>query len=239
MPQGDLVVTRYNPRRRILLALLGFLVVGMLVAWGYSRLGATGKAATLGVRQGNAALLERIAALEAVNSRLSEQLALDQTAGEIGDRANADLRATIVELQNRIQSLQEELSFYRSIVSPEESKAGLRVQSLRLRRGVGANNYYYDLVLVRASDARERFSGEVRIAVYGEQAGDPQVYDLAAIAPGSASVLKFSFRYFQEFTGVLTLPDSFAPHRLEVEILPQGSQAASITRKYRWAALFG
>lgn len=241
MPRGDLVVTRYNPRRRLLLALVGLLVAGMLVAWGYGCLsGAAGESALpAGLREENAALRERAAELESVNTRLREQLALDRTAGEVRDRANAELRATIVELQSRIQSLQEELSFYRSIVSPQESKAGLRVHSLRLRRGAGENNYYYDLVLVQASDSGDRLSGEVRIAVHGEQAGSPRRYDLAAMSPDSAAALSFSFRYFQELTGMLTLPDGFAPRRLEVEVLPQGAKTSGVVRKYRWTALFG
>ena len=42
------------------------------------------------------------------------------------------------------------MAFYRGIVSPEQSSAGVRVYELQLRPGSEADLYQYDLVLIQA-----------------------------------------------------------------------------------------
>ena len=46
--------------------------------------------------------------------------------------------------------------------------------------------------------------------------------------------LVFSFKYFQEFDGVLTLPPGFKPRRLRVTLQPEGG-AGPVEEAFDWA----
>ena len=63
------------------------------------------------------------------------------------------------ELQAQIQAQEEELVFYRGIVSPQDGVAGLRIQSLEVLPGDGENRYLLRLLLVQAIVHSRRVAG--------------------------------------------------------------------------------
>jgi hypothetical protein len=47
--------------------------------------------------------------------------------------------------------------------------------------------------------------------------------------------MKFKFRYFQEFTGELELPEGFEPRRVMIRLKPSGNkQPAGVEKTVDW-----
>jgi hypothetical protein len=191
-------------------------------------------------RRETADLSARLAAEQAVSDELRRQLAIGETASEI-DRATYDeVRAELGDLQARIQEQEEELVFYRGIVSPQDRVAGLRIQSLEALPSDGERGYLVRLLLVQAIVHNRAVSGSVKLQLEGVQDGQTATLDAAElVVPGESYDMDYEFRYFQGLEAELTLPVGFEPQRMIVEIWPSETRAERINQTFEWPAIAG
>ncbi len=193
---------------------------------GYDRLAATRE------RQ---ALLETIAGLEARNSELSARIAILEQASEVDRHAYAEVDQTLKSLQDELLELREEVAFYRGIVGPADISKGLHIQSFMVKRGAGANTYHYRLIMTQYGKNTRPMKGVARMSVAGVLDGRQVEYDLKALDPRKRPYMKFRFKYFQELTGDLELPEGFLPLRVILKTVPQGKGARATEKVYNWA----
>jgi hypothetical protein len=191
-------------------------------------------------RRESADLVARLAAEQAVSDELRRQLAIGETANEI-DRATYDeVRAELGDLQARIQAQEEELLFYRGIVSPQDRVAGLRIQRLEALPSDGESGYLVRLLLVQAIVHNRAISGSVKLQLEGVQDGQTTSFDAAElVVPGETYDMDYEFRYFQALEAELTLPVGFEPQRMIVEIWPNEARAERINQTFEWPAIAG
>jgi len=183
---------------------------------------------------------QRIGTLEDEISALKEQVALLETHREIDREAYREVESSLTELQAKIQEQRDAIAFYRGIVSPQDGNAGLRVQDLKLTRGSHEREFNLRLVLVQAMQHDRKVSGDVSLSVAGNENGVEKTYALADLLPQDASGdWPFSFRYFQDFTRLLVLPDGFTPERIHVEVHSKTRSIASIEQNFNWEASQG
>jgi hypothetical protein len=191
-------------------------------------------------RRETADLAAKLAAEQAVSDELRRQLAIGETASEI-DRATYDqVRAELGELQARIQAQEEELVFYRGIVSPQDRVAGLRIQSLEALPSDGERRYLVRLLLVQAIVHNRAVSGSVKLQLEGMQDGQTASFDAAELVVlGESYDMDYEFRYFQGLEAELALPVGFEPQRMIVEIWPSEARAERINQTFEWPAIAG
>lgn len=178
---------------------------------------------------------DRIESLEQDIVGLNEQIALLTTHQSIDEAAYAEVEASLAELQGKIQEQQDALAFYRGIVSPEDGRAGLRVQDMQLTRGSLEREYTIRIVLVQAMKHDRKVSGDIDLTVAGFENGEETAYSYAELLPADADqAWEFSFRYFQDFSRQLVLPDGFTPERIDVKVESKTRSIASIEKSYPW-----
>jgi hypothetical protein len=188
-------------------------------------------------RRTRAALEEQLTAERSVSDELRRQLAIAETAGEIDRATYSQVESTLGELQTKIQAQEEELVFYRGIVSPQDGVAGLRIQSLEVLPSDGEGRYLLRLLLVQAIVHSRRVSGAVKLQLEGMQDGQTVSFDVAELAvPGEPYDMAYEFRYFQGLETELALPGSFEPLRVAVEIWPSEARAERINQTFDWPA---
>ncbi|WP_295682762.1 DUF6776 family protein [uncultured Nevskia sp.] len=174
----------------------------------------------------------RVAKTEA--ETLRDQVAYLSRSQEIDSGACQDVKQSLGQLQAESSDLREQLAFYRGIVSPQESQAGVRVYEFRVSAvKTSPNQYRFDLVLIQPVRSDKRVGGQVELSIEGLKSGKKQTLKLADIAVDGARNLLFSFKYFEEFSGQLKLPEDFRPLRAMVVLQPGGGQAA-IEDEYDW-----
>ena len=240
MSVPKLVIRSHAPHYKVLLWVLATVVMigagfGLYVA-GQSRAGFNRIQA---VRQ-LAALRDELSEQEANNHALRAKIAMLDTAAKIDSEAYRRVEAALVDLQTKILDQQEDIAFYRGIVSPDDT-AGLRIQNFSLSRAIGPQTFNMQLVLAQAFRSGRQVAGHVELSVDGMRQGEAVRLGLRDLLADEAppSRLNFSFRYFQDLTVELVLPRGFAPQRVIVRITPEGKSAKTVEESFDWVVKSG
>ena len=221
----------------VLLLVLGFATYrwALLTAGGDWR---RARAEQQSLSEARESLSSRVKSLEAKNKALREQVAFLEQSRSIDEQACKDVRDSLQGLQNDLAESREQVAFYRGIVSPEDAKAGVRVQTMALRQLEPANVYSYELVLIQAMRHDRAVSGTVALVLQGLLDGSPTELAWSSLEIGDdverGRASPYNFKYFQELVGQIALPNAFVPTRLTVTLNPKRRGAKSVTRQFQW-----
>ena len=156
---------------------------------------------------------------------LRDRVAILERSSQVDRQAAQAVRDELGMLQEELQAAREEIKFYRGIVSPGEGKQGLRIHNFTLNRGLQAGEYQYDLVLTQLQRNDRYVSGKVVWNIIGKQDDAVSELGLADVTEPGTESLAFRFRYFQHLTGVITLPEGFVAHKVELTVKASGKKA--------------
>ncbi|MED5534509.1 MAG: DUF6776 family protein [Pseudomonadota bacterium] len=169
---------------------------------------------------------------------LQRQLTLLEISKEIDRITYDEIEKTLNQLQVRVQSQDEELVFYREIISPQDGSAGLRIQNLEVSPVDSEQRYKLHMILIQAGVHDQSMAGALKFSIAGTQSGqtlDLSLKDLAV--DGTTEDLVYTFRYFQELEQEVILPIGFEPYRIDVEISPQEPKGEQILQSFQWSAI--
>jgi hypothetical protein len=243
--QHKIVITRHRPWLRTGLITGGAfaLLVGGWGLYSYTRATTVSdfESAQLEVEklhQENRQLTHDLRAARAEADTLRDQAAYAQRSQDIDGQACSAVRESLSRLQAEASDLREQIAFYRGIVSPEQSKAGVRVYDLKLLPGTASGAFKYDLVLIQSVRHDRRIGGAIVVQFEGMQAGAKRTLALDEVAVGAAQNLVFSFKYFEEFSGEFRLPAGFAPTTVKVALEPSVEGAPRVEDEFEWSKVF-
>jgi RNase adaptor protein for sRNA GlmZ degradation len=228
-------IQHYNPTRRRLLILLS--IVGVLAfGWGTYTLALKIRGQQWRrVNRERDVLKVQVVQLEAQRASLLKQLAQSQQATEVELQASRAVKQDLAQLEGRILKLNEELSFYKSIVSPSQTKRALFIHKFRISAGEGAGKYNYKLVLMQVRSHNKVVRGEVNMKIAGEKAGKHVTLSLRELSAQESDTLSFSFKYFQTLEGDLMFPVGFNPSNLHITVIPATRKLDTIKKSYAWS----
>ena len=198
-------------------------------------------------RRQNTEYAQLFADEKAATEELERQLAIFETSREIDRETYAQVEANLGELQAQIQAQEEELVFYRGIVSPQDGVPGLRIQSLEVAPADAERHYLLRIVLVQAIVHSRRVAGVVRLQLQGSRDGQAVSFDLEELLPersesgseNGADDMAYEFRYFQGLEFELVFPVGFEPANVQVEIWPSEPRSERLTQSFEWSAISG
>ncbi|MDH3644394.1 MAG: hypothetical protein OES38_19975, partial [Gammaproteobacteria bacterium] len=159
---------------------------------------------------------------------------------EVDAQAAAQLREDIKSLRDEAAGLKEEVTFYKSLMAPSSIERGLQIAEFELAPAEEVNQFTYHLLLTQVEARRDWIQGDVRVEIRGRHRpqGSSQyeelVLSLTEIAQVQPYPLKFRFRYFQDLSGMLTLPTGFVPEAVAVTAMRRGSRSDSLQRSFEW-----
>lgn len=220
MKAGQLVVRKRSPwrHRLVLLALFTVLCVGLYGAYEWGRFeGGFDRLEAMRIQR---EARERIETLEDANETLKAQVAAVEVSRKVEAEAYTQVERTLADLQAQVLRQEEELTFYRGIVSPDDGLRGLRIQRFEIAPGREERRYLLRLVLVQSMRQDKVVSGDVRIELEGLRAGTPASLPLAEAADLDRrdGRLAFSFRYFENLEQEIVLPENFDPTSVSIEV---------------------
>lgn len=179
-----------------------------------------------------------VASLESLQEASTRQIAdLRARLVEFGLNRDVDsqtaqeLRLTIKGLRDEIADLSEEVTFYKSLMSPSELTRGLQIADFEIRATPVADQYRFHLLLTQVESRRDWIQGEIELLLRSK---DQQVLLLTEIADADTYPLKFRFRYFQDLSGTITLPEGFEPESVEITARRRGASANNLARSFVW-----
>lgn len=145
------------------------------------------------------------------------------------------VRQENLQKQRRIAELETELALFRSIMAPEDSqRQGLIIEKFELEP-LQSSRYRYKIVLIQVEDIRSLIAGEFSAYVIGRSADGTQTLSFSELDQALSEAGKpFRFRYFQSFTGELSLPDGFSPDYVQIVAQTKGRQSVKVERQFEW-----
>lgn len=193
-------------------------------------------------RQRQVDAFERAAADdEAEIEELKRRLAIAETSRDIDRETYARVETSLTELEAKLQAQEEELAFYRGIISPDDGVSGLKIQSLEVESTNSEQRYVIRLVLMQAIVHNRPVRGVVRLSVTGTRDGADMDLPLEELTADDNEIteIEYGFRYFQGLEQSVELPAGFEPRTVEVEVWPTEPRGDPLTRSFRWDAVGG
>lgn len=155
---------------------------------------------------------------------------------QIDDDASVQLKDTLAQAQNEVLELKKELSFYKSIVAPEQGSRSLAIQTIQLKKNE-AGGYDYKIMVSQRGRNDQFARGTVDVSIEGVKQGKPVTLKLAEVSNETKKPMKFGFKYFQNFEGVMNLPEAFSPDSIRVKVNPTTSKIKAIDEQFAWSDL--
>ena len=230
-----LVVTTYAPKRRIvtivlLLLLVGGGVYGMFEFGRYS----AGFDALSALKQ-RAALKGEIESQEATISELRAKVALLESSTVGQTREREEVQRTIGDLQAQVARANQELAFFRGIVTQNANSAEVKIQQARMVATAAANKYRIRVTLVQPMKPDTTVSGVVVLSVDGEVDGKPGRAEFATLSGGKRREIPFTFRYLENIEEEITMPPGMKPEQLLIEVKSNKRGSAPVQQSYVWS----
>lgn len=219
-----------------LLSALGILLVLILVIWMTFEYGRQAAGFVQSETDEQIAFLQQqIIDLSERNDDLLRQNAKLVRDHSIDKDAGSQVNKTLTNAQSKIMEMKEELTFYRSIVTPNNSKRSIVVKKVQLV-AESAGRYKYKVVLTQDGRQDVAVRGLVELAFEGEEAdGTVVTLDLPTVSVVKTTKnQKFGFKYFQNFEGSIRLPDNFTPTAMFVRVKPSSSRVPRVEEVLAW-----
>ena len=170
---------------------------------------------------------------KALISEMRQEIANLTVGGEIDNQANEEVRQTIENQQNLLAAQNEEISFYKGVMLPNVANKGLRIERLDVSSNV-PGWVRYSLLLTQIVDKQDYVQGGVRISLLGQNNGQEETIQVSESSPNKAGAIRFRFRYFQNITGELELPEGFVPREVMVVAQSSGLNAQRLEKTFDW-----
>jgi hypothetical protein len=230
-----LVVTTYAPARRIITFVLLSLivVVGVYGMFEFGRYSAGHD--SLAALKARAELNDVIAAQESTISELRAKVAQLESSTVGQTREREEVRRTIGELQAQVARLNQDLAFYRGIVTQNANSAEVKIQQARMVATAAANKFRIRVTLVQPMRPDTVVSGVVVLSVDGELDGKPGRADFATLSGGKRREIPFTFRYLENIEEEITMPPGMKPEQLLVEVRSNRRGSAPVQQSYVWS----
>ena len=231
-----MIVVPYRPGRRFVLVAL--LVLGVAVSavggfmFSYSN--------TLRSQQSEQAtqqeLNELLIGAETKNSELRRQIAILDRSSVMDQLATEEVQETIIGLRDRVAQLEQDIVYYRQVVSAETEDTGLIISQLDIEATRESNRFRYKLVLRQQDADGDTFlTGHVNINLVGSQGDEQQILSLRDLSAEQDQLnIRLRFKYFQNIEGELVLPESFVPDRLQVAAVSIEPVEKSVNQNFSW-----
>jgi hypothetical protein len=230
-----LVVTTYAPTRRWITIVVLVLIVagGVYGMFEFGRFRG-GYDVVAGLRQ-RAELRSEISTQESTISELRAKVALLESSTVGQTREREEVQRTIGDLQAQVARANQELAFFRGIVTQNANSAEVKIQQARMVATATANKFRILVTLVQPMKPDSVVGGVVVLSVDGEVDGKPGRADFATLSGGKRREIPFTFRYLENIEEEITLPPGMKPEQLLVEVRSSRRGSAPVQQSYVWS----
>lgn len=234
--QEQMVVVPYRPYQKVLFTIIVLLgvAVSALGGWAY------GYYKTLLnqqlIQEDRTELLAQLNAAQAENADLRREIAILDRSSVMDQRANEEVQTTISSLQERVSQLEQDIVYYRQVLSEETEDTGLIVGQLDINSTAESDRYRYKLVMRQEDADGDTFLlGHVNINLVGRQDEEQVIYPLRELSADEQELdIRLRFKYFQNIEGELALPDGFEPDRIQIAAVSTEPVEKTISQDFSW-----
>lgn len=166
---------------------------------------------------------------------LQQRVSVLERSEQVARAANLDLQQNLRDRQEEISGLRADLAFYSRLTGSGARREGLSVQGLHLAAAANPRVYNFNLTLTQTLKGGQVVAGHARVSVNGVVNGKLTTVAWNELAPDQQTGgLPFSFKYFQQISGSLMLPEGFTPNRIRIDA-EAGGESGHTEREFAWS----
>ena len=151
-----------------------------------------------------------------------------------------EMKKTLQEKDLELLELNQELHFYNTLYTANADNTLVHIKAFNLHKDLVTDRYVYELVLTGVPKKSEKkVSGVIGLSVDGEEQEILKRLVFEDASEISDTSLTFSFKYFQKISGSFTLPDTFEPSLVHLEVRRDQNSKQPISVSYNWDEIFG
>jgi len=233
--QVPLVLKPHRPLRQFLGWTASLVFVLVLIAAAYAHGMRVAVSERQQMLQDRANLEDQIQHKSSQVLDLTQKVAVHKHGTEVTRKATEEVRQENKRLRDRIGDLEESVAFYKGVMDPSRNVRGLKIDSFELLSTGDVKRFRYKFVLTQVADNSRYVEGSVRFDLVGTLNGTKKTLALAQISLLEESAgEKFRFKYFQDFSGELTLPEDFIPEQVIIVAQSKGRGAVRLEEMFDW-----
>ncbi len=181
-------------------------------------------------------LQEQIVATDKEIRSFRQRVGVLEKGGEVDRQAAEGIRQTVKELKIQVATLEEEVIFYKGIMAPSGQDKGLRISKIIIQPLEKMSMYRYSIMMTQVADNTSYIKGLAAVNFVGIEEGKRKIIPLRELDQKINELgVKFSFRYFQEIAGEVTMPASFKVEQVQVVLQSSGSKAQRVEETIEWS----
>lgn len=166
---------------------------------------------------------------------LQQDLINSEQASAVDRQALDEVQGTIINLRETIAQLEEDVLFYKQIMSPENNETGLMIGQLDLLSTEDVSRIRYRLELRQVGNNDNLVSGYANVNILGTRDRQEISMPLRSIAVDEDQLdIKLQFRYFQNIQGEMVLPEGFEPLGVQILAVDEGNNAKTVQKSFAW-----
>jgi hypothetical protein len=179
-----------------------------------------------------------LSAARAELKEVGDALEVQRTRHTVDRRALELVRLEMAAQKEYTSDLEEDLRFYKSLMSPQGLASGLSARAPELVALDGTGRYAFRIVIVQAARKHQLVKGSLSLEVnglFGEEQVSYTLAELAELADDPIDgELALQFRYFQAIEGDFTLPDGLEPTSLTVVASASKPSKLEFREQFPW-----
>jgi len=253
-----IIVHRTHPFQYYGIRFLVLLLLASLL-WGAFELGyRQSEEDIIEAKGGRKSLLVQQKVLKKKNTELSKELLHLERKALLEHESCQLILSDMKRDQKKIVDLEKDLTFYKAIVSPTQGRESVYLQSLEIapfKSGLieqdKGHHYQYQFIIAQKVKKRTYTKGIISIYLKGEQDNKPVKLSLASLLVDSKKEkqklkkelkekrFKYNFKYFQEFSGIMRLPEGMIPHSIDIIIDSKKKKSVIDLGELEWSQTEG
>jgi len=191
--------------------------------------------------------------LQQKNELLSRQLIQLERDNELAKQACQLVQADLGQNRTKITALEKDRDFYKSLVTSYKNRESLYLQHLKVEplkvskeQAKKGHLYSYSFILAQTIIKKSYSKGTAHIYLVGKQEEKPVRLALnSLVLDPEASIetakikktqFKYSFKYYQEFTGKIRLPENVLLSSIDVVIDAKNKKSIFKLSQLKWNA---
>lgn len=179
---------------------------------------------------------EQIVAANQETRGFRQRVGALEKGGEVDRQAAEGIRQTVKSLKAQVATLEEEVSFYKGIMAPSGQDKGLRISKIDIQPLDQSSKFRYSIMMTQVADNSSYIKGVAAVNFVGKEAGKRKIIPLRELDEKVNELgVKFSFRYFQEVAGEVTMPANFKIEQVQVVLQSSGSKAQRVEETIEWS----
>ncbi len=176
-----------------------------------------------------------ISLLRVENEELRKQIAILDRTSVMDRHAQDEVANTIRSQREKIIQLEQDIVFYRQVVSPDSDEKGMVIGQMDINATAVPRRFRYRAVMRQYGVEDSTLVGYVNINIIGYRDGERQVIPLRDLTDDENQLdIKLGYRYFQNIEGELVIPEGFVPDQIHVAAVSTSPIEKRLNENFSW-----